>query len=153
MLFFALRKVVKALYNDRVSIQEIGGNIKRILGDSDTFLALVLILVSVASFGLGRLSVLESESRSTGVTQIASESAGVLSAVEEKLDPVPEATSTEQIQAVHEERYVGSKNGTKYHLPWCAGAQQIKEENKVWFGSKEEAEKAGYTPAANCKGI
>lgn len=50
-------------------------------------------------------------------------------------------------------QYVGSKKGSKYHLPWCAGAKAIKEENKIWFASKEEAEKAGYTPAGNCKGI
>lgn len=49
--------------------------------------------------------------------------------------------------------YVGSKHGTKYHLPWCSGALRIKDENKVWFTTKEEAEAAGYTPASNCKGI
>ena len=54
---------------------------------------------------------------------------------------------------VTEGSYVASKSGTKYHLPWCGGAQRIKEENKVWFKTKEDAEKAGYTPAANCKGI
>ena len=49
--------------------------------------------------------------------------------------------------------YVGSKNGKTYHLPWCAGAQRIKDENKVWFETKEEAISRGYTPAGNCKGI
>lgn len=49
--------------------------------------------------------------------------------------------------------YVASKNSTKYHLPSCSGAKRIKEENKVWFNSKEEAERAGYEPAKNCKGI
>lgn len=62
------------------------------------------------------------------------------------------STSSEEIVLTKTE-YVGSKNGTKYHLPWCAGAKQIKEENKVWFSSKTEAEKAGYSPASNCKGI
>lgn len=49
--------------------------------------------------------------------------------------------------------YVASKNGTKYHLPWCGSAKQIKEENKIWFATKADAEAAGYTPASNCKGI
>lgn len=48
---------------------------------------------------------------------------------------------------------VGSKNGTKYHYPWCSGAERIKEENKIWFQSAEEAKRAGYTPAANCPGL
>ena len=50
-------------------------------------------------------------------------------------------------------QYVGSKNGSKYHLPWCSGAQRIKEENKVWFQDKNEAKRLGYTPAKNCPGI
>lgn len=50
-------------------------------------------------------------------------------------------------------QFVGSKNGSKYHLPWCPGAQQMKEENKVWFTDKSAAEVAGYSPAGNCKGI
>ncbi len=48
---------------------------------------------------------------------------------------------------------VGSKNGTKYHYPWCGGAKRIKEENKVWFASAAVARAAGYTPAANCPGL
>lgn len=49
--------------------------------------------------------------------------------------------------------YVASKSGEKYHLPTCSGAKAMKESNKIWFTTKEEAEAAGYTPAANCKGI
>ena len=50
-------------------------------------------------------------------------------------------------------QYVGSKNGTKYHALWCPGASQIKDENKVFFNSKEEAVASGYAPATNCKGL
>ncbi|MCR4274801.1 MAG: hypothetical protein NUW02_02000 [Candidatus Campbellbacteria bacterium] len=46
---------------------------------------------------------------------------------------------------------VVSKNGTKYHFPWCAGAGQIKEENKVWYASEKDAQSAGYTKAGNCQ--
>ncbi|MEK7579067.1 MAG: hypothetical protein AAB460_00855 [Patescibacteria group bacterium] len=46
---------------------------------------------------------------------------------------------------------VGSLHGTKWHYPWCPGAQTIKEENKVWFASEKEAEAAGYSKAGNCK--
>lgn len=49
--------------------------------------------------------------------------------------------------------YVGSKNSDKYHLPDCPGASRIKEENKIWFSSEEEAESLGYTPASNCDGL
>jgi hypothetical protein len=29
----------------------------------------------------------------------------------------------------------------------------MKEENKIWFASKEEAKKKGYHPAGNCPGL
>jgi len=50
-------------------------------------------------------------------------------------------------------KYVASKNGTKYYLPSCSAANRIKESNRVWFASKEEAEASGRTPATNCPGL
>lgn len=47
-------------------------------------------------------------------------------------------------------QFVASKKGTAYHLLTCPGAKQIKEENKIYFQTKEEAIAAGYKPAANC---
>ncbi len=48
---------------------------------------------------------------------------------------------------------VGSKKGTTYHLPWCAGARSIKEENRIVFENSEAARAVGYRPAANCPGL
>jgi len=52
-----------------------------------------------------------------------------------------------------EYQIVASKNGEVYHYVWCSGAKRIKEENKIYFKSKEEAEKAGLRPAKNCPGL
>jgi hypothetical protein len=49
--------------------------------------------------------------------------------------------------------YLASKSGTKYYLPTCAGAKRIKDENRVWFATVEEAKAKGLTPAANCPGL
>jgi hypothetical protein len=46
---------------------------------------------------------------------------------------------------------VASKNGTKYYPLDCGGAKRIKEENKIWFANKEEAEKFGYSLSLTCK--
>lgn len=46
---------------------------------------------------------------------------------------------TEQIQ------FVASKSGSKYHWPWCSFAERIKEENRIYFGSEQEAQAAGYS--------
>jgi len=46
--------------------------------------------------------------------------------------------------------FVASINGQAYYPKDCASANRIKEENKIWFDSKEEAEAQGYRPAQNC---
>ncbi|MFH1170833.1 MAG: hypothetical protein V1704_04715 [Candidatus Vogelbacteria bacterium] len=97
-----------------------------------------IILVGTLGFGLGRWSKIEETKAPVLIENPAGDSAN--EATEAK-----EATSTGAL--------VGSKNGTKYHYPWCSGAQRIKEENKIWFASKEEATAKGYTPAANCPGL
>jgi hypothetical protein len=101
------------------------------LYENDIIIAVVIILVALIGFGLGRLSVIR----------------------EQKIPAVIENTPAAASSANTEKLYVASKNSDKYHYPWCSGAQRIKEENKVWFSSKEEAEKAGYSPATNCKGL
>lgn len=50
-------------------------------------------------------------------------------------------------------KYVASKSGSKYYLPDCSGVKRIKEENKVWFDTVDEAKAEGYEPAKNCKGL
>lgn len=104
----------------------------------DIFIAVVILFVGLISFALGRISALEEGKGSFEVLYL-------------------ENTPTEAIESSgfleREQKYVASKSGTKYHLLSCAGAQSIKEENKIYFSTKEEAERAGYSPAANCKGI
>lgn len=100
--------------------------------ESDLILVSVIILVALISFGLGRLSKI-------GESKIPITIENLTGAVNNI------ATSTGN--------FVASKNGTKYHYPWCSGAQSIREENKIWFSTAEEAKKAGYQPASNCKGL
>ncbi len=110
-------------------------NIKTFLKDDRLFTMLLFGLGVVAAFGLGRLAERAALSPTSPIP-----AASVV---------VNEPESTEILEQV----VVASKNGTKYHLPWCAGAQQMKPENMIEFASIGEAEAAGYTPAANCKGL
>lgn len=122
------------------------------------FISVILILVALLAFGLGRLSViserggdfeiqyLEPEGKVQGASITNTGSLKVEAGSSDKnLQPSP--------SNLHAGAYVASKTGTAYHFPWCPGANLIKDENKIWFASKEEAEAAGYTPAGNCKGI
>jgi len=106
--------------------------------ENDIIIVLVIVFVALIAFGLGRLSVLFEKKMPIEVENLTGNINLVTSDVD-KLDG--------------EKLFVVSKNGTKYHYPWCSGAQRIKESNKIWFSTKKEAEDAGYSPAANCKGL
>ena len=115
--------------------------------EKDLFLATVIILVATISFGLGRLSKIREEK-----TPIMIES--VTSAV---------SSPTYDVELRHrmsgsgnnnsDKIFVASRNGKKYYYAWCESANVIKEANRIWFSTADEAEKAGYQPSANCKGL
>ncbi len=107
----------------------------------DLFIVLLIGLVGTASFSLGRLSSLEEQKTPISVIQ-AQETASVASAVETN------PANTNQKGTVF-----SSKSGSKYYYPWCSGASRIKEENRVWFNSIEEAKSRGLSAAANCPGL
>ena len=44
-----------------------------------------------------------------------------------------------------------SVNGKTYTFSWCSGADKIKEENKIFFKSEEEAVATGRTLSKLCK--
>ena len=132
--------------------------LKSWLADDTLYIAILLILVSVASFGLGRQSMGEGSiaavSSPVKVQLVASSTflvpkntassapTGVGNGAAVITAPVPKAASTGS--------YVASKSGSKYYKTTCSGAKRIKEANKVYFASVEEAAAAGYSPAANC---
>ena len=128
------------------------------------FLIFLIALISLLSFQLGRISkeasqpikiekasVLEiqnSKFKDQNLSNTETESGGVgqidfrAKSIQE-LDRSPDSI---------EFRVVVSKKSTsnKYHFLWCPGAKQIKEENKIFFNSEQEALSAGYALAGNC---
>ncbi len=127
-------------------VQLAGKRFLELLQKKDIFIALTIILVAFASFGLGRLSKIEDSREPITVTDISEgNTAGA---------PKTNQINQSNQQAPAEKgKFVASKNGTKYYLPWCSGVSKINETNKIWFQTKEEAEARGLTPAANCPGI
>ena len=121
--------------------------------------SLIIVLVAFGSFGLGRLSRIE-ESKAPlqikGISGAEAQVSGVSNGANIGTSikgTVQKTAEINKIAVPNEGFVVGSKTGKKYHFPWCAGAQQIKEENKVWFANEVEAKAAGYSPATNCKGL
>jgi hypothetical protein len=96
-------------------------------------LVIIVFLVALASFGLGRLSALESSRPPVSITQTGA--AG--------------AARTLPLGG----QYVAARGGSVYYYPWCSGATKILLQNQVWFSSEKDAQKAGYRAAKNCKGL
>jgi hypothetical protein len=93
------------------------------------FIVAVIILTSLISFFLGRLSVLDIDNGGVEIYYP---------------DMVSELVGDDSQQKV----YV-SKNGSKYYFDWCSS--QVKDSNKVYFNSTELAERSGYTLASGCR--
>ena len=126
--------------------------LKFFLGNDSIFYAALLVLIAGASFGLGRQSVMSPKNVNNTEKQ-----GGI-----EVLAPIPQLpaavassapANVPEAPALGAMVVVGSKSGTKYHLPECSGSKRIKPENLITFDSIAKAEAAGYTPAANCPGL
>lgn len=101
----------------------------------------MVALVGLACFGLGRLSVSQLEGPRLVINGAVMPGSST------------QAASVASAAPLGAGKYVASKNGSKYYLPSCGGANRINEENKVWFDSTAAAVAAGYGPAANCPGL
>ena len=130
------------------------GNVERFPLFRRLFLAITIILVALLSFGIGRLSVVGKreairieydEGLMTNTQSPTSNQTSITN--NQKGSQVANVLNTTQTGG----EVVVSKNGSKYHYLHCAGAKQIKEENKISFNSAKEAEGAGYSLASNCK--
>lgn len=138
--------------NSRVTLSETIQKVKTWTADykSDIYIASIIFLVGMASFGLGRLSLAWPKKEPIRIEKTETK---------EKEKPFADkGNKTDNALAVSsllsaKGKYVASKSGKAYHFPWCPSALKIKESNRVWFDSKEDAEKAGYAPAANCEGL
>jgi hypothetical protein len=116
------------------------------------FIPTLVILVGIGGFGLGKLTKIQ-ETRLP--IKIITPVVGTMSPpkiggdAEGRGDMTNSVTSTTTPRRV----YVAARGGTVYYLPSCAGANRISEKNKIWFETKAEAERLGYRPAQNCKGL
>lgn len=131
-----------------MNISELYKKSKNKLNDftcSDFYIITIIIFIGFAGFGLGRLSSIEESKEQVKIEFPEYLSASVLNG---------QKTAQEaSVLTITEGLVVASKNGSKYHYPWCVGAKSISEKNKIYFDSTEDARKAGYTPAKNCKGL
>ena len=132
-------------------LSEIKNLCKRIIewiktNNRELYLTVVIILVATISFGLGRLSKIREEK-----TPITIENVAVATSTEIIANTPNSQRATLTVGA--NKIFVASRNGKKYYYAWCDSAKVIKETNRVWFSTEDEAKKSGYEPAANCRGL
>lgn len=123
-----------------MSIDDIKSKIKSFRENfigSDLYVVFIVIIVAFGSFGLGRLSISNTEQK---LIQIPSK-------VEVNLANAAESQKT---LIPTNKQFVASKRGKKYYPTDCSSAQSIKVENKIYFNSSTEAEQAGYSASISC---
>lgn len=106
---------------------------------SDFLLIIVIVLISITAFGLGRISATRDYKTPIEIQEF----------------PFPfissqEKTENQNIGGQASNTVKASINGTKYYYSWCSGLSRIKPENIIEFTSSEEAKLAGYELAAGC---
>ena len=114
----------------------------------DTAIVVIIFLASFSSFFLGRMSALNEKTKESGV--IISYSDNYASSVADTALKALKDSKAGQKEGILSQSITASKNGTKYYIKGCSNAR-IKEENKIYFNTEEEAQSAGYEKSLTCK--
>jgi hypothetical protein len=113
----------------------------------DLLLVFIIILVGLISFGLGRLS--KNEPKGDLKIEYIPQEAQVLQSVQ----TVAQIQEKKALNTTNSSKrnFVASNRGKKYYPANCSAGKSIKEENRIYFETKEEAERKGYELSSSCK--
>ncbi len=126
----------------------------------DILVVLIVIFVGLGSFELGRLS----KEKSTSGIKIEypnNQSANAISSVgSSSFLPARNAshneaggqnTKTSSVVNSSGKNFFASSRGSKYYSLGCSAGKSLKQENRIYFATKEEAERAGYELSSSCR--
>ncbi len=133
--------------------------IKLFLGSDsgrDILTVVIIILVGLGSFGLGRLSTRgQLEGLKIEYTRPDIELRAQVPQIPiNSQNPQNDSKSAPEVTQESKEiikTFFASRKGSKYYSASCSGGKTIKLENKIYFSSKEEAEGAGYELSSTCR--
>ncbi|MEK7501109.1 MAG: Ada metal-binding domain-containing protein [Patescibacteria group bacterium] len=124
------------------------------------FLVLVIVMVGLIGFGLGRLSAKYSSPaldinstlvNTTDLDKIATGEPDKTSSFTTQSSPSQGSPPADR--EVVERKIVGNKQSKIYHFEDCPGALRMSDTNKIFFASILQAQQAGFRPAGNCPGL
>ncbi|MFA6273694.1 MAG: hypothetical protein WC662_00860 [Candidatus Paceibacterota bacterium] len=116
----------------------------------DILTILIVILVGLGSFGLGRLS--KTNNSDDIKIEYQNQQANIISNSESTLSNsniVQKLNSTKQ--GTNTGNYFASSRGKKYYPVGCSAGDSLKQENRIYFETSADAEKAGYTLSSSCQ--
>lgn len=121
----------------------------------DILIVLIVILVGMASFMLGRLS----KTAQNGQFKVIypSEQANAISGLKEAQNGLNQQNKgyispsiKPEIPGIPQGNFFASKRGKKYYPLGCSAGKTIKDSNRVWFATGDEAVKAGFELSSSC---
>ncbi len=105
----------------------------------DVLTVIIVILVGLGSFGLGRLS---NKPKNEGLrVEYTDKEASAIKSINSAQNNLKRPNGI----------FFASSKGTKYYSLSCSGGKTIKQENRVYFNTREEAERAGYELSSSCR--
>lgn len=124
--------------------------IKRIITNSiesdmgkDVLTVLIVVLVGLGSFSLGRLSK-QAPNEGLKIDYPGME-------IENKENIIQTINQVSKAQNSSSRAYFASSKGSKYYSLGCSAGKTIKQENRVYFETGDDAEAAGYELSNVCK--
>ena len=116
----------------------------------DIMIVTIVILVGLGSFELGRLSKEGNGSRGVKIEyteDVSNQQAGnVISAIESS-----SLLQNTEVANSAGKNFFASNRGTKYYSIGCSAGKTIKQENRVYFATSEDAQRAGYELSSSCR--
>lgn len=112
----------------------------------DILVVIIIILVGLGSFELGRLS--KNNSNNGIKIEYPDQEASIVGSINENSFNL---NNLENSQKLISGNFFASNRGTKYYSISCSAGKTIKEENRIYFNTSTEAQSAGYELSTACK--
>lgn len=125
---------------------DIHNTIKNRIFSVSSLYVFALVLLPLAGYLTGRAQVVEINN-----PEIKIDNSEIDCGCENFAQPEDENVDNPEGQSASDLKFVASKNGSKYYPIDCKSAESIKEENRVFFGTAEEAEASGKTKSTKCE--
>jgi len=113
----------------------------------DILTVLIVILVGLGAFELGRLSK-QTNTNDIKINYKGQEASLVVPTISKSSI---DSTTSQSVENQNSGEYFASNRGKKYYPINCSAGKTIKQENRIYFSTTTQAETAGYTLSGSCE--